>query len=48
MRIGSCINLTLKNNNPPTFRIKSYSEKKFNETVKNNLNHFQKILVQCK
>lgn len=45
MRIGyPCINLTLKNNNPSTFRIKSYSERRFNETVKNNLNHLQKIL----
>src|SRR5919112_3370013 len=46
MRIGyPCINLTLKNHNPSTFRIKSYSEKRFNETVKNNLNHLQKILA---
>ena len=45
MRIGyPCIILTLKNNNPSTFRIKSYSEKRFNETFKNNLNHLQKIL----
>jgi UV DNA damage endonuclease len=45
MRIGyPCINLTLKNPHPSTFRIKSYSEEKFNETVKNNLDHLQKIL----
>ena len=45
MRIGyPCINLTLKNHNPSSFRIKSYSERRFNETVKNNLNRLQKIL----
>jgi UV DNA damage endonuclease len=45
MRIGyPCKNLALKNINSTTFRIKSYSEKRFKETVKNNLNHLQKIL----
>lgn len=45
MRIGyPCINTTLKNPNSSTFRLKSYSEKRFNETVKNNLNHLLKIL----
>ncbi len=46
MRIGyPCINLTIKNKHPSTFRIKSYSDKRFIETVKNNLNHLQKILI---
>ena len=45
MKIGyPCINLTLKNSYSSTFRLKSFSEKKFNETVKNNLNHLLKIL----
>ncbi len=45
MRIGyPCINLTIKNQSPSTFRLKSYSEKRFNETVKNNLNHLLSIL----
>ena len=45
MRIGyPCINLTIKNQYPSTFRLKSYSEKRFNETVKNNLNHLLSIL----
>jgi UV DNA damage endonuclease len=45
MRIGyPCINLTIKNQYPSTFRLKSYSEKRFLETVKNNLNHLLSIL----
>ena len=45
MRIGyTCINLTLKKLYSSTFRLKSVSENRFNETVKNNLNHFSKIL----
>lgn len=45
MRIGyPCINMTIKNPYPSTFRLKSYSEKRFNETVKNNLNHLLSIL----
>ena len=45
MKIGyPCINLTLKNPYSSTFRLKSFSEKRFNETVKNNLNHLLKIL----
>jgi UV DNA damage endonuclease len=45
MRIGyPCINLTVKNQYPSTFRLKSYSERRFNETVKNNLNHLLSIL----
>ena len=45
MKIGyPCINLTLKNPCSSTFRLKSFSEKRFNETVKNNLNHLLKIL----
>ena len=45
MRIGyPCINLTIKNQYPSTFRLKSYSEKRFNETVKNNLSHLLSIL----
>ena len=45
MKIGyPCINLTLKNPYSSTFRLKSFSEKRFNETVKNNLNHLSKIL----
>ena len=45
MRIGyPCINLTMKNPNSSTFRLKSYSEKRFNETVLNNLDHLLSIL----
>ena len=45
MRIGyPCINLTIKNPNSSTFRLKSYSEKRFNETVLNNLDHLLSIL----
>jgi UV DNA damage endonuclease len=45
LKIGyPCINLTLKNPYTSTFRLKSFSEKRFNETVKNNLNHLSKIL----
>lgn len=45
MRIGyPCINLTIRNQYPSTFRLKSYSEKRFTETVKNNLNHLLSIL----
>jgi UV DNA damage endonuclease len=45
MRIGyPCINLNLKNQYPSTFRLKSYSERRFNETVKNNLDHLLSIL----
>ena len=45
MKIGyPCINLTLKNPYSSTFRLKSFSEKRFNETVKNNLNHLSNIL----
>jgi UV DNA damage endonuclease len=45
LKIGyPCINLTLKNSYSSTFRLKSFSEKRFNETVKNNLNHLLKIL----
>jgi UV DNA damage endonuclease len=45
LKIGyPCINLTLKNPYTSTFRLKSFSEKRFNETVKNNLNHLLKIL----
>jgi UV DNA damage endonuclease len=45
MRIGyPCINLTIKNPYPSTFRLKSYSENRFLETVKNNLNHLLSIL----
>jgi UV DNA damage endonuclease len=45
LKIGyPCINLTLKNPYSSTFRLKSFSEKRFNETVKNNLNHLLKIL----
>jgi UV DNA damage endonuclease len=36
--------MTIKNPYPSTFRLKSYSEKRFNETVKNNLNHLLSIL----
>lgn len=36
--------MTIKNSYPSTFRLKSYSEKRFNETVKNNLNHLLSIL----
>ncbi|MDQ4073916.1 MAG: UV DNA damage repair endonuclease UvsE [Thermoproteota archaeon] len=46
MRIGyPCINLALKNPCSSTFRLKSYSEKRFNETVKNNLDHLLSILI---
>ena len=45
MRIGyPCINLTVTNQYSSTFRLKSYSKKRFNETVKNNLNHLLSIL----
>ena len=45
MRIGyPCINLTLNNPFPSTFRLKSFSESRFKETVKNNLDHLLKIL----
>jgi len=45
MRIGyPCINLTLNNPFTSTFRLKSFSEDRFKETVKNNLNHLLKIL----
>ncbi len=45
MRIGyPCINLTIKNPNSSTFRLKSYTEKRFNETVLNNLGHLLSIL----
>lgn len=45
MRIGyPCINLTLKNQHSSTFRLKSFSEKRFNETVKNNLDHLLSVL----
>lgn len=45
MRIGyPCINLTVKNQYTSTFRLKSYSEKRFLETLKNNLNHLLSIL----
>lgn len=45
MRIGyPCINLTIKNQNPSTFRLKSYSEKRFLITVRNNLAHLLSIL----
>ncbi len=45
MRIGyPCINLTIKNPNSSTFRLKSYTEKRFNETVLNNLDHLLSIL----
>jgi UV DNA damage endonuclease len=45
LKIGyPCINLTLKNPYSSTFRLRSFSEKRFNETVKNNLNHLSKIL----
>ena len=45
LKIGyPCINLTLKNPYTSTFRLKSFSENRFNETVKNNLNHLLKIL----
>jgi len=45
MRIGyPCINLTIKNPYSSTFRLKSYSEKRFNETVKNNLDRLLSIL----
>ncbi len=36
--------MTIKNPCSSTFRLKSYSEKRFNETVKNNLNHLLSIL----
>lgn len=45
MRIGyPCINLSVKNPNSSTFRLKSYSEKRFNDTVSNNLDHLLSIL----
>jgi UV DNA damage endonuclease len=45
MRIGyPCKNLTLKNPNASTFRLKSFSENRFKETVKNNLQYLIKIL----
>ncbi len=45
MRIGyPCINLTLKNPFTSTFRLKSFSDDRFRETVKNNLNNLLKIL----
>ena len=45
MRIGyPCKNLTLENDYSSTFRLKSYSETRFNETVKNNLHYLMKIL----
>jgi UV DNA damage endonuclease len=45
LKIGyPCINLTLKNPHTSTFRLKSFSEKRFNETVKNNLDHLLNIL----
>ncbi len=45
MRFGyPCINLTIKNQHPSTFRLKSYSEKRFTETVENNLKHLLSIL----
>ncbi len=45
MRIGyPCKNLTLKNPNTSTFRLKFFSENRFNETVKNNLDYLLKIL----
>lgn len=45
MRIGyPCINLTLNNPFPSTFRLKSFSDDRFKETVKNNLDHLLKIL----
>ncbi len=45
MRIGyPCINLTLSNPFTSTFRLKSFSEERLKETVKNNLNHLLRIL----
>ncbi|MBA3976845.1 MAG: UV DNA damage repair endonuclease UvsE [Nitrosopumilus sp.] len=45
MRIGyPCKNLTLENAYSSTFRLKSFSETRFNETVKNNLCYLLKIL----
>ena len=45
MRIGyPCINLTTKNPNSSTFRLKSYTETRFNKTVLNNLDHLLSIL----
>jgi UV DNA damage endonuclease len=45
MRIGyPCKNLTLENPNASTFRLKSFSENRLNETVKNNLQYLLKIL----
>jgi UV DNA damage endonuclease len=45
MRIGyPCINLTLSNPFTSTFRLKSFSEDRLKETVKNNLNHLLRIL----
>ncbi len=45
MKIGyPCINLSLKCRSSRTFRLKNYSEVRFIETVKNNLNCLAKIL----
>ncbi|MGN6615295.1 MAG: UV DNA damage repair endonuclease UvsE [Candidatus Nitrosocosmicus sp.] len=45
VRIGyPCINLSLKNPFTTTFRLKSFSEYRLKETIKNNLNHLYKIL----
>lgn len=45
MKIGyPCINRSLKCRGNKTFRLKSYSQPRFIETVKNNLNCLQKIL----
>lgn len=45
MRIGyPCKNLTLENPNASTFRLKSFSENRFNETVQNNLHYLLKVL----
>ena len=45
MRIGyPCINLTTKNHNFSTFRLKSYTETRFKETVLNNLDYLLSLL----
>ncbi len=45
MRIGyPCLNLTLKRSSNSTFRLKSYSENRLNETVKSNLEHLLNVL----
>src|SRR6188508_879244 len=45
MRIGyPCINLSVKNPNSSTFRLKSYTETRFKETVSNNLDHLLSLL----